>query len=540
MVRPARQQGRVPRPDGAAGAQSHLAARGRRADEPTPVRRAHNGRQPDLEHRVRDGRLHPRGELAHRRAVRGDRLEGGARGGRAGCGRVRREATVPAQAGRGPGSPLREPHRADPGDRRRRRHRADSCGPPRTGRAADAARPPPVASPIVGTIGRTARMGAGLALGAATAAAHVLLLLPAAIALLVPAARPAVATVPGRLAGIERTRVTTTLGGIDTAAAAPSAPRALRYLGARLPVAFLGGIVITLLVVGVGFAITLLWSWISGTPWILDGPSATVVTGEIVLYYAASGVVLLYLGMAGAAVVVRWERALLARLLAPSREEQLTRRVAELAGTRDAVVAAVDDERRRIERDLHDGVQQRLVALGMLLGRARRHPDRAAELVAQAHEEAQRALVELRDVSWRGYPGALDTEGPAAALESVAERAPLPGGGTCPLTTRPPPALRAAAWFVACEAVTNAAKHSGATSVTIEVGTMASALHVNIRDDGCGGANPAGIGLAGLARRVAAVDGELTVESPPGAGTLISAHLPVAEPLQALLPGRTA
>ncbi|GAA3093761.1 sensor histidine kinase [Pseudonocardia yunnanensis] len=390
------------------------------------------------------------------------------------------------------------------------------------------------------TIGRAARMGAGLALGAVTAAAHVLLLLPAATALLVPAARPSVAAAASRLAGIERTRVTTLLGGVDTAAAAPSAPRALRYLGARLPVAVLGGIVIALLLVGTGFAITLLWSWISGTPWVLDGPPATVVTGEIVLYYAASGVVLLYLGIAGAAVAVRWERALLARLLAPSLEEQLTQRVVELASTRDAVVAAVDDERRRIERDLHDGVQQRLVALGMLLGRARRHPDRAAELVAQAHEEAQRALVELRDVSWRVYPAALDTEGLAAALESVAERAPLPVRIACTLATEPPAAVRAAAWFVACEAVTNAAKHSGATAVTIEVGTMASALHVSIRDDGCGGADPAGIGLAGLARRVAAVDGELTVESPSGAGTLIAAHLPVAEPLQALLPGRTA
>lgn len=211
-------------------------------------------------------------------------------------------------------------------------------------------------------IGRVARIGAGLALSAVTAAAHALLLLPAAIALLIPAARPFVAAAAIRMAGIERTRVTTLLGGIDTAAAAPSVPRALRYLGARLPVASTGGIVITLLVGGTGFVITLLWSWVSGTPWLLDGPPATVVTGEIVLYYAAFGVVLLYLGIAGAAVAVRWERALLARLLAPSREEQLTRRVVELASMRDAVVAAVDDERRRIERDLHDGVQQRLVA----------------------------------------------------------------------------------------------------------------------------------------------------------------------------------
>jgi signal transduction histidine kinase len=391
----------------------------------------------------------------------------------------------------------------------------------------------------VGTIRRSARKGAGLALGALTAAAHVLLLLPAAVALLMPAARPAVAGAARRLAGIERSRVTTLLGGVDATAAEPSVRRALLYLGARLPAGFLGGVVLGLLGLGTGFAATILWSWITGTPWLLDDSPAAVVSGEVVVYYAASGVVLLYLGLAGAAGVIRWERTLLTRLLAPSREE-LARRVAELSDTRDAVVAAVDDERRRIERDLHDGVQQRLVALGMLLGRARRHPDRAAELVAQAHEEAQRALVELRDVSWRVYPAALDTEGLAAALESVAERAPLPVRITCTLAAEPPAAVRAAAWFVVCEAVTNAAKHSGATGVSIEVETMGAAVHVSIRDDGRGGADPAGVGLAGLARRVAAADGRLTVESPPGAGTLIAAHLPVSEALDAMLPGRTA
>src|SRR5688500_2811250 len=141
-------------------------------------------------------------------------------------------------------------------------------------------------------------------------------------------------------------------------------------------------------------------------------------------------------------------------MLAPSREE-LAQRVEELSRTRDAIVAAVDDERRRIERDLHDGVQQRLVALGMLLGRARRHPDRADELVARAHDEARTALVELRDVSWRVYPAALDTGGLAAALESVAERAPLPVRIHCDLPVEPAATVRAAAWFVVSEAVTN-------------------------------------------------------------------------------------
>ncbi len=297
-------------------------------------------------------------------------------------------------------------------------------------------------------IGRAARTGLGLTLGGFTSLAHLLLVAPAAVALLVPAARPAVADAGRGLADIERARITALLGGTAGATARPSAARALRYLAARLPVGLLGAAVLGLLAVGVTFAATMLVSWVTGTPWILEREQTVVVSGALVAYYTVPGAVLLYLGLAGAAGVARWERSLLARLLAPSREELLARRVAELAQTRDAVVAAVDDERRRIERDLHDGVQQRLVALGMLLGRARRHPDRSAEFVAQAHEEAQRALADLRDVSWRVYPAALDTAGLAAALESVAERAPLPVRITCELTAEPPPAVRAAAWFV--------------------------------------------------------------------------------------------
>jgi hypothetical protein len=152
----------------------------------------------------------------------------------------------------------------------------------------------------VGTIGRAARRGTGLALGALTAAAHVLLLLPAAVALLVPAARPAVAGAGRGLAGVERTRVTTLLGGVDPTAAEPSAPRALRYLAARLPVGLLGGVVLTLLVLGTGFAATILWSWITGTPWLLEDGQATVFSGEILAYYTVPGMVLLYLGLAGA------------------------------------------------------------------------------------------------------------------------------------------------------------------------------------------------------------------------------------------------
>jgi signal transduction histidine kinase len=370
------------------------------------------------------------------------------------------------------------------------------------------------------------RTGAGLVLGACAAAVHLLLALPVAAALLVPAFRPAVGTVVRRLATLERRRIVVLLGGTG-GSAEPPPERALRYLAARVPVGLLGGAVLTLLGIGLTFAATLLFSWVTQTPWAMERePPAVIVSGQLVAYYAIPGAVLLYVALAGAAGVARWERTLLTRLLAPSREEQLTRRVEELSRTRDAIVAAVDDERRRIERDLHDGVQQRLVALGMLLGRARRHPDRAGELVAQAHDEAQRALVELRDVSWRVYPAALDTGGLAAALESVAERAPLPVRIRCDLPVEPPATVRAAAWFVISEAVTNAAKHSGALRVDVEVAMVGGRLRATVRDDGRGGADPAGGGLAGLARRVAAADGEFGVDSPPGGPTVITVELP--------------
>jgi signal transduction histidine kinase len=356
---------------------------------------------------------------------------------------------------------------------------------------------------------------------------HLLLAVPVAAALFVSPLRPAAETVVRRLAALERRRVMALLGGTG-GNAEPASARALRHLAARIPVGLLGGAVLTLLGIGLIFAATLLFSWITQTPWMLEQEPAVVVSGRLVAYYAVPGAVLLYLALAGAAGVARWERTLLARLLAPSREERLTQRVEELSRTRDAVVAAVDDERRRIERDLHDGVQQRLVALGMLLGRARRHPDRADELVAQAHDEAQRALVELRDVSWRVYPAALDTGGLAAALESVAERAPLPVRIRGDLPVEPPATVRAVAWFVISEAVTNAAKHSGALRVDVEVATVDERLRATVRDDGRGGADPAGGGLAGLARRVAAADGVFSVDSPAGGPTVITAELPCA------------
>ncbi|TMQ91680.1 sensor histidine kinase [Actinomadura soli] len=300
--------------------------------------------------------------------------------------------------------------------------------------------------------------------------------------------------------------------------------KALAYLVLRVPVGLLGAVILLLLVYGAAMAVALAWSW-----WVtgdyLDGIPPS---WWIVLYTAVLGLVLLFLAVQGLVGVVALEKTVARRCLGPSPLEEYERRIAQLSVTRAEVVDAVDDERRRIERDLHDGVQQRLVALGMLIGRARRAGDgeKAADLLRQAHEESQRALEDLREVTWRVYPAALDGEGLRAALETVAERTPLPVTIAYDVPGRPPHAVETAAYFVVCEAVTNAAKHSGARRVRVDVTGSATMIGVRIEDDGGGGADPGGGGLAGLARRVAALDGAFGVDSPPGGPTVITAELP--------------
>ncbi|WP_315985181.1 histidine kinase [Microbispora sp. CSR-4] len=191
-------------------------------------------------------------------------------------------------------------------------------------------------------------------------------------------------------------------------------------------------------------------------------------------------------------------------------------------------MSAVGQERRRIERDLHDGVQQRLVALAVLIGRARRgrSPQLLDDLLHQAHEEAQEALRELREVAWRVYPAELDTLGLRESLSAVAERAGMPVTVAYGLAARPPGEVETAVYFVVREAMTNAAKHAAAGQVRVEIVEDGDTIVVRVRDDGRGGADPGGGGLSGLARRVAALDGRFQVDSPPGGPTIVSAELP--------------
>jgi signal transduction histidine kinase len=250
---------------------------------------------------------------------------------------------------------------------------------------------------------------------------------------------------------------------------------------------------------------------------------------------AALGLVLLLaaapltrsLGSADAALA-RW-------LLSPPRDAQLKARVTELEVSRERVVDAAEAERRRIERDLHDGAQQRLVAVAMELGRAKARfaddVDAAAALVDQAHAEAKAALVELRDLVRGVHPPVLTDRGLDAALSGLAARCTVPVTVQVDVPVRPRPAVEAVAYFTVAEALTNIAKHSRATraSVIVDGGPgPAGTLNIVISDDGIGGADPAGSGLAGLADRIAGFDGVLSVESPPGGPTIISAVLPCA------------
>jgi signal transduction histidine kinase len=224
--------------------------------------------------------------------------------------------------------------------------------------------------------------------------------------------------------------------------------------------------------------------------------------------------------------------ALLRGLLGPTRAS-LSARVATLADSRARAVDAAEAERRRIERDLHDGAQQRLVALAMDLGMAKERfatdPQGARELVEQAHDEAKRALVELRDLARGIHPAVLTDRGLDAALSSLAGRSPVPVEVDVRLDRRPPPTIEAAAYFVVAEALTNVARHSAATAATVSVVRDGDRLVVEVGDDGVGGARVSrGSGLRGLEDRLAAVDGRLLVTSPPGGPTCIRAELPCA------------
>ncbi|MCQ9706699.1 MULTISPECIES: sensor histidine kinase [unclassified Streptomyces] len=286
-------------------------------------------------------------------------------------------------------------------------------------------------------------------------------------------------------------------------------------------------------------ALTALAAILVPTPvvvWALAPETVMVIPGEAIgsplaaLPFTALGVA----GLALAAYAAGWLTTAQVRtawfLLAP-RDDGMTRRVHELTRSRVRLADAFEAERRRIERDLHDGAQQQLVALTMTLGLAEMElagtESEAAALVARGRKEALRALGQLRELIRGIHPQVLTDHGLAAAVAEIAERVPVPVDVSIDLPHRLPALVETTAYFTVTEALANAAKHSGATEIGIAGRMAGDRLVLLITDDGRGGADPAaGTGLTGLADRLAILRGRLSVSSPAGGPTQLRVEVP--------------
>jgi signal transduction histidine kinase len=227
---------------------------------------------------------------------------------------------------------------------------------------------------------------------------------------------------------------------------------------------------------------------------------------------------------------VRHDRSTADRWLGPTNVEILKQRVDWLRESRAAVVLATDEERRRIERDLHDGAQQRLLSLAMNLGMAREaitEPSPEADAIVAAHDEALTALSELRQFVRGLHPAVLNDRGLDAAISGLAARAKIPIDVVIQVQHRCPASIEAVAYFIVSEALTNVAKHSKALIASVYITRQGNKLHIRVLDEGRGGATakPGG-GIAGLIQRTASVDGKFSLSSPVGGPTVIKVVLP--------------
>ncbi|KAA9153424.1 sensor histidine kinase [Microbacterium lushaniae] len=326
---------------------------------------------------------------------------------------------------------------------------------------------------------------------------------------------------------LERWRVAVLLKG--HLRSEPREWRAVGYLAARSLLGILAGTILALIVAGVVVAVSLTVGAVTGGPVPLFDASAGQVTYRTVAVFVLPGLILLFLAVQGLVGVAQLEAKLWNAFARPGNEE-LEDRVSQLTVTLADVVNAIDDERRRIERDIHDGVQQRVVALSILLGRAERQtePQERSALHRRALEETRHILDDLRDVSWRVYPAMLARDGLGPALEALRERTHVPIHLDYRLTVRCSRSVESAAYFVASEAVTNVVKHAAAHSIGITVQQEAGRLTMTVRDDGVGGADPAGQGIAGITSRVTALAGTFDLDSPVGGPTVIRVEIPCA------------
>ena len=313
----------------------------------------------------------------------------------------------------------------------------------------------------------------------------------------------------------------------------PATWKDLAFLLLQLPLGILSfTVTVTVLSLGLGLLLAPAYYWA-----LPDGDWIASLQVDTLLEAVAAvpvGALILLLGIPGLSALGRLYGWLAAQLLGSNADPELTAQVHELQDARSRIIAAADAERRRIERDLHDGAQQRLVALALNLRmaeqRAASGDPAAGELVRQAGEEAQLALKELRDLARGIHPAILTNRGLPAALEDLASRATVPVEVTAAPDERLPDAVEAAAYFVVSECLANIGKHAQATSATVAVTVEDGRLSVVVADDGVGGAELGdGSGIQGLGDRVGALSGSLAVESPPGEGTRVVASIPLTE-----------
>ncbi len=357
------------------------------------------------------------------------------------------------------------------------------------------------------------------------------------------------------VAWLERRRVT--LGGPERLVAHPYRPlrggviailkaefadesrwRDVLYVGVNLPLTIIEFVVV-LTVWSLALWLLTMPAWYDAVAGATLPSFLDALSGHDPLTVAARtfvGAALLPVAASLSQLVMALHRGLVVGLLCTSESRELRRQVATLKESRSAVIDVEASELHRIERDLHDGAQQRLVMLNIDLGLASERIDAdpavAKQLVLDAQEQARQALAELRDLVRGIAPSILLDRGLVPALGSIAAGGPVPTSvrSDLPPGERLPAAIERAAYFVVAEALANVAKHSGAQACEVRCRREDARLVVEVSDDGSGGAmlQPGG-GLAGLASRVAGVDGTFTVSSPKGGPTLVRAELPVPE-----------
>ncbi|MEO3923340.1 sensor domain-containing protein [Micromonosporaceae bacterium B7E4] len=319
---------------------------------------------------------------------------------------------------------------------------------------------------------------------------------------------------------------------VAAVAAQPATWRDLAWLVLLFPVGLAGGIAgIVVAAVDLGTLTAPAWAWAVPNPHapFPMRPLMTTTPGRFGLTLV--GLLLLPVAVWLLRTLARVEATAARALLAPGNHRRLVERAARLAETRARVVDAQAAELRRIERDLHDGAQARIVAAGMTLALAARKlktGGAAAPDVDLARRQLDEALAELRRLVRGIHPPILTDRGLHAALAALAADSPLRVELRGDQSDRYPAAVESAAYFVVAEGLANAGKHAGADACRIELARTAEAVSVTLTDDGRGGAEPTGPGLDGLRRRVEALDGSLTLTSPPGGPTILHAEFPCA------------